>query len=167
MRRFVISAFAVSVLAACQPATTELTDELKSEIEAAVRTAAEDLWAGASEADMEHVLSHWRQQDGFCLMNANLRMCPEVLEAYRAAWNPDREVRLERQEADGVELWVVALSPTVALMARKSVETRGYYTNGEVTRASFANFAIFVLEDGEWKAHSMQQASWPIEEEEG
>ena len=39
MRRFVLAAFAMTVLAACQPATTELTEDQKAEIEEAVKQA--------------------------------------------------------------------------------------------------------------------------------
>jgi hypothetical protein len=166
MRRFVFAVFTLTVLAACQPVTTELTEEQKAEIEAAVRQVADDMYAGARDADWERIVSHWRQQDGLCLMGTTIRPCPEVREAYRQAWSPDQEVRLERQEMEGEDMRVVALTPTVAIMARTTEENRAYRSNGEVSRGTFAAFAVFVLENGEWKAHSMQQASWPIEDEE-
>ena len=166
--RLLLLVFPIAVmLTACQPATIELTEEQKAEIEAAVRQVVDEMYAGAREADIERVLSLWREQDGLCLMGTTLRSCPEVLEEYRQAWSPDREERLERQEFDGEVIRVMALSPTVAVMARTTEESRGYYTTGDVTRTRGVAFSVYVLENGEWKTHSFQQASWPIEDEEG
>jgi hypothetical protein len=44
MRRFVLAAFALTVLVACQSATTELTDEQKAEITAEVNMALDGFW---------------------------------------------------------------------------------------------------------------------------
>jgi len=68
-----------------------------------------------------------------------------------------------RLEADRYEAQVRVLSPTVAIAASTVDEVRGYYTNDLVRRSSFANLFAFVLENGEWKVHSMQNACWPIE----
>jgi hypothetical protein len=152
---------------ACQPATTELTEEQKAEIETAVRQVVDDVVAGAREVDFDRTTSHLSEQDGICLFGTTIRTCSEVVEMYRQAWSPDREDRLERQEADGEDTRVMVLSPTVALVATTTEENRAYYTTGAVSRGRFASFYIYVLEDGEWVAHSMQQASWPIEDEEG
>ena len=42
-------------------------------------------------------------------------------------------------------------------------ENRAYLPDGKVNRARFASFFVYVLEDGQWKFHSGQQAAWPIE----
>lgn len=166
MRRFIFAGFALTVLAACQPATSEFTEEQKAEIEIAVRQVVDDMYAGARAVDIERILTHWGQQDGLCVFTTILP-CSEVLESYRQAWTTDSEVRLERQEMDGEDIRVMALSPTVALMARTTEENRAYYTNGDVGRARFSTLTVFVLENGEWKAHSALQASWPIEDDDG
>ena len=61
MRRTVLAAFALTVLAACQPATTELTEEQKAE---AVQALA-DSWAGFKEAveneDYDGWAAYWTQ----------------------------------------------------------------------------------------------------------
>jgi len=165
MRRFVFAALAVTVFAACQPATTALTEEQKAEIESAVLEVVEDIYEGAKEIDMDRVLRHFSEQDGLCLFGSVIRSCLEVRESYSEAWSVDNENRPLRQEMDGVEIRVMALSPTVALAARTTEENRYYASTGEVSRARFANFLVFVLEDGEWKSHSSQQSSWPIEDD--
>jgi len=165
MRRFVLAAFALTVFVACQPAATELTEEMKAEIESAVLEVVEDIFEGAMEIDMDRVSSHFSEQDGLCLFGSTIRSCLEVQESYSNAWSPDNENRPLRQEEDGVEVRVMALSPTVALVARTTEENRYYASTGDVSRARFANFNVFVLEDGEWKSRAGQQASWPIEDE--
>ena len=51
MRRFVLAAFTMTVLAACQPATTELTEEQKAEIAAEIRQTARAFWSSIEETD--------------------------------------------------------------------------------------------------------------------
>jgi len=42
-------------------------------------------------------------------------------------------------------------------------ENPAYLPGGKVVRARFSSFFVYVLEDGQWKFHSGQQAAWPIE----
>jgi phenylpyruvate tautomerase PptA (4-oxalocrotonate tautomerase family) len=47
MRRILLAALAVSVFVACQPATTELTEEQKAEIAAEIRQVVAEFWQTA------------------------------------------------------------------------------------------------------------------------
>ena len=49
MRRFVPAAIALFVFPACQPATIELTEGQKAQIEAEIREALDGLWAAAED----------------------------------------------------------------------------------------------------------------------
>ncbi len=164
-----LGALIAVVLAGCQGQTGEvatlLTDAQRTEIETAVRLVLEDVYVGAREADFDRVASHFSERDGLCLMGTAIHSCKEVMRNYRQAWSPDNAQRLERQEADGQVIQVMALSPTVAVVAVTTEENRAYFSTGEVSRAAFANFFVYVLEDGAWKYHSGQQASWAIEDE--
>ncbi len=53
MHRFVLAGSTLTVLAACQPATTDLTEEQKVEIAAEVDSVANDLWAAWAAADFD------------------------------------------------------------------------------------------------------------------
>lgn len=57
MRRFVIAALALTVLAACQPATTELTDYQKGEVAAEVMMVVDELMAAWNAEDATTSLS--------------------------------------------------------------------------------------------------------------
>ena len=59
MRRFVFAAFAVTVFAACQPASTELTDYQKAEIAAEVELLHGQFWDAWRAADVDRGLSYY------------------------------------------------------------------------------------------------------------
>ena len=167
MKRVV--AFLAVMMAACQgapePMVEEFTDAQRSQIEAQVRQVVEAVYAAARDADAEGVFVHASTEDGLCVMGRTISSCQEVQNRYREAWSPDREERLEQQEMEGQEIRVMALSPTVAVVAATTQENRAYRTTGEMSRAAFASFFVYILEDGEWKSHSGQQASWAIVDE--
>ena len=165
MRRLVLATFALSLLAGCQPATVELTEEQKAEIAAAVRQVFEDEIAAANEADFERITSHMSEQDGICLYGTTIQSCSEAKEAAWQVHSQEAEVSLVRQEADGEETRVVVLSSAVALVANTVQENRAYFSDGAVMRGRFASLIVYVKENGEWKNHSSQEVSWPIEDD--
>jgi hypothetical protein len=55
MRRFVLAAFALTVLVGCQPATTELTVEQKAEIAAEVSLRLNSFWDALKDADFDRI----------------------------------------------------------------------------------------------------------------
>jgi hypothetical protein len=54
MSRFILTAFAVTALAACHPANTEMTEEQKAEIAAEVRAFGEAYIAAFPELNATH-----------------------------------------------------------------------------------------------------------------
>jgi len=67
MRRFIIAAFALTFLAACQPATTELTEEQKAEIAAEVNAIHSEMWDAWREADVPKAMSNYLDSPEFTL----------------------------------------------------------------------------------------------------
>ena len=61
MRRFVLAAFALTVLAACQPATTELTEEQKAEIAAEVNLRLDTFWDVLRNPDYDQILEFFHE----------------------------------------------------------------------------------------------------------
>jgi uncharacterized protein (TIGR02246 family) len=76
MRRLVLAAFSLTVLAACQPATTELTEEQKAAIADTVRQLSTDYLASVSTLDADTVMAFHIDSDEF-------------------AWSIDSELSLE------------------------------------------------------------------------
>ena len=65
MRRIVLAAFALTVFAACQPATNELTDNQKGEIAAEVELLHGQFWDAWRETDVARGMSYYRNSPDF------------------------------------------------------------------------------------------------------
>ena len=141
----------------------KLTDAQRAQITSAVRKVVDDVYAGAREVNFNRISAHMSKEDGVCLFGQAISSCKEVTKSFADAWRPDRPDRLQRQEMDGQETRIMPLSPTMAIVATTIKENRAYLPDGKVNRARFASFFVYVLEDGQWKFHSGQQADWPIE----
>lgn len=165
---FGFPALGLTVLLGCgetaAPADDTFTDVKRAEIEAEIEQLMTELYDAAKEANIEPMLARQPAEPGICLWGTSIYDCQQVFDNYREAWSRDEGRRLERQEMDGEEIRVMAISPTVAVGVHTSEENRAIYTDGQVSRARFASFSVFVLEEGVWRIHSGQQASWPIEE---
>jgi len=51
----------------------------------------------------------------------------------------------------------------VAVAAVTMAENRAYTESGDVNATTIAGLWVYVLEGGEWRVHSGQSASWPVE----
>ena len=67
MRRIVSALVAVTVFSACQPATTELTEEMKAEIAAEVEQRVADYADAIRMRDIDEMLDFWADVDGFVI----------------------------------------------------------------------------------------------------
>jgi len=65
MRRFVLAAFALTVLAACQPASIELTDYQKAEIEDEVQLLHDQFWDAWRETSVDRGMSYYLNSPQF------------------------------------------------------------------------------------------------------
>jgi len=171
MRSLAAVGFAVTVLTTLlgcgeTPAPPEqaLTAAQRAQIEAEVEQVMIEIYDAAKEVDIEPMMARLPTEAGICLWGTNIYDCNEIFESYREAWTRQEGRRLDRQEMEGEAIRVMAISATVAIGVHTSEENRAVYTDGQVSRARFASFSVFVLEDGVWKIHSGQQASWPIED---
>lgn len=145
MRRIVFAAFALTVLAACQPATTELTDEMKAEITEAVRQVNADYWAAwARMENFDAYAAYYSNHSAdFPLVEFGSR------EEHRSAVIPIWD-GLHTWEIQQMELGVRVLSPDEAFLAGSTVslltDTAGVTV---VWEQDWAN--VWILEEGRWK----------------
>ena len=142
MRRFVLAASALTVLAACQPATTELTEEQKAEIEAAV--------VEASVAYTE--VYHGKDFDGYMSFNSDWAGSPwggaetlgELRSGVQAEWD-----RWDLEHENG-EMKVMVLGPDAAAVTFTQVQVR--IDSAEVRQETAHKLAfVWVREAGRWK----------------
>jgi hypothetical protein len=144
------------------PAEEEFTDAHRAQIEAEVGQIMADLVNAAKQADMESIAAGLTAEGSVCVWGATVFDCRQLLDRHRGAWTSGEETWLERQEMDGEEIRVMAISPTVAIGVLTVEENRAIFSTGDVVRASFASLSVFVLEGEGWKLHTGQQASWPV-----
>ena len=146
MHRLILAAFALTVLAACQPATTELTEEQKGEIAAEVQLLHDQYWDAWRETDKDRGMSYYRNSPDFVFANGV---------ALVKGWGTLNEA----VQSWTVESQVVTIDESIATVLAPDIVhfvENGTYsvtsTSGETgPDIPFAVSTIWVLRDGEWK----------------
>ncbi len=136
----------------------------RAAIEQQVKDVMTRFSAAARATNADSLLALMTREDGVCLFGydgAKPTTCKEVWAGLRWAWSDQNPKRPVRQEFDGEQIQVTALTPTVAVASWTLAEDRAYGKDGQlVFRAPFADLFVFVLEDGQWRIHSAEQAAW-------
>lgn len=149
MRRFVISAFTLTVLAACQPATTELTEEQKAVIAAEVDSLTNEWWDAWRVLDVDRGASFMYDGPGMTWASDGYRTLYSVAEA-KEVWEPSL-AGLQRQEMELTNARTVVLAPDIVWTLREFdyavVDTAG----NTVAEGQFKETAVWVKRDGEWE----------------
>ncbi|MDH3292258.1 MAG: hypothetical protein OEO20_15165 [Gemmatimonadota bacterium] len=144
MRRIVFAAFALTVAAACQPATTDLTEAQRAEIVAAVSQVATDNWrAWLAQEDVDEVLSvssdwagtPWSGTSSLDQMRSDMGL-------HWDRWDYDQDVEYDW------DVWVLAPNVAAAKMTTDYVRTD---VSGTVQEWTVNWATVWVLEDGAWK----------------
>lgn len=148
MRRFVLAAFALTVLAACQPVATELTVERQAEIAAEVELIHGQFWDAWRETDLERGMSYYLNSPEFTLTYQG-----QMISGISAFWNLARQafanISSQRISFDATKTTVLAADVV-------SVTAQGTYTPIDTEGVAgpeyvFAFITIWVKRDGEWK----------------
>lgn len=150
MRRFVLAAFALAVFAACQPASQELTDNLKAEIAAEVELLHGQFWDAWRETDFERGMSYYLNSPEFTFTYQG-----QMISGYSAFWDffESAFTSVESQTISIDESKTTVLAADVV-----SVTVQGTYAptdTGGVTgpESTLAFTTVWVQRDGEWKVH--------------
>ena len=148
MRCFVLAVFALTVLAACQPATTELTEEQNAEIAAIIDSLTDEWWDAWNALDVERGLS-FIHDDPRMTWTGAARTLYSVAEG-REVWGPHL-AGLERQVHDVTNARTVILAPDIVWTLRE-FEFQVIDTTGTVvSEGQSIETAVWVEKDGEWK----------------
>lgn len=156
MRRFILAAFAFTVLAACQPAANELTEEQKAEIVAEVELV-HGQWVDAwKAADVERGMSFFLDAPELAeVVDGELTIgFSTIRDGWTAAFG---EIASQTLTLSGLQTMVLA--PDVVCATEQG--TYAVTDTAGVTRpeVSYAYTAIWVRVDGEWKIHYGHQSS--------
>ena len=150
MRRFVFAAFALTVLAACQPATTELTDYQKAEIAAEVELLEGQFWDVWRRMDVEAGMSYYYNSP-----ELSFAWDGQVLVGWTSGYDASEanSAIFVSQTINFTDSWTTVLAPDVVLVTQHG--TRAWTDPDGVTspELTFAWTSVWVRRDGEWKVH--------------
>ena len=148
MRRFVLAAFALTVFAACQPATTELTVEQKAEIAAEVELVHGQLWDAWRETDLHRGMDYYRNSPEF-----TFAMEGQLFNGYDALHDAAHEMfaSTASQTITLAESQTTVLAPDVVCVMEQGIGAATDTLGVTGPANPFAFTAIWVLRDGEWK----------------
>ncbi len=152
MRRFVLAAFALTVLAACQPATTDLTEEQKTEIATEVNAAVDDLWDIFGQADYDRGIVYWEHSPNltFAGTQGGILMGFSTLDSiYRPFFNT-----IASQEIDIAERHITVVAQDAAYVIE-----RGTYAQTDTSGVTgptrpFAYTYLWVHTEAGWRISS-------------
>jgi hypothetical protein len=148
MLRLILAVFTLTVLAACQPATTELTEEQKAEIAAEVTGRLDALWEELKQPDVDQLLTFTSQALGSF----------SVSDGVFTEWSPasDSMMRAALAEWEDQVLTVsetrtVVLSPDVVYTMRVGTDSVTLKSGEASPTRPWAWTSIWVRRDGEWR----------------
>ncbi|MBG7605458.1 MAG: nuclear transport factor 2 family protein [Actinobacteria bacterium] len=159
MRRFVLAAFALTVLAACQPASTELTEEMKAEIAAEVNALQPDYLDAWSEADFERGMAYWVQSPDVAYANQGV-----MTAGYANMFSTFGPViqSVASQEFEITDRHTVVLASDVVCVVTQGTTTITDLDGVATTGPPGVSFTTWVRRDGEWKVYLLNESNSPI-----
>ncbi len=148
MRRVFVAASATAVLAACQPAPSELTEDVKAEIAAEVNAIHEEFWDAWRETDFDRGMSYYVDSPEFTFAFQG-----QMISGYSAFRNflEQAFANVASQTVSFNETRTAVLAPDVV-----SITAQGAYsatsTDGVIgPESNFAFTTLWVRRGGEWK----------------
>jgi hypothetical protein len=159
MRRLALVVLSLAFLVACQPATTELTEEQKAEVAAELNAIKADFWDAWREWDVDRGMSYYHNSPDFIWANEGLLIGWEALnEAARAANLESQAIAINESRVTVLDVDAVHM---VEQGTYSETDTDGV-TGPEMT---FAFSALWLRSNGEWKVHAVHVSRLPAEDQ--
>jgi ketosteroid isomerase-like protein len=148
MHRFALAAFALTTLVACQPGTTDLTEDQKAEIAGAIEQRVEGYMEAVKRYDADWLLNFWADVDGFVYAeDGNLVFGHDAIANPTRDWIAALETVIQAEFSNG---HTFVLAPDAACHTTEyqwSVVT----TEGDTLSSRGSWTYVFKQFDGEWK----------------
>ena len=160
MRRFILAVFTMTVLVACQPATTELTEEQKAEIAAEATAINEVFWDAWRAADFEQGMSYFHNSPDltFALDGTLIHGYDGVDATFRPVF-----AGVVSQVITIPDSRTFVLAPDVVCIMEsgsyKATDTAGVAT----PELGFAVTTVWKHQGGEWKVRQVHESYPPTE----
>ena len=156
MRRFVLAAFGLTIVAACQPTSIELTDYQKSEIAAEVQLLHDQFWDAWREASVDRGLSYYLNSPEF-----TAALEGQLIHGYAAfedfARSAFANVASQSITIDDSQTTVMAHDVVCVIEHLTYAQTDGAGVTGPEYTAAIT--LAWVLRDGEWKVYHFHNSS--------
>ena len=156
MRRFVLAAFALTVLAACQPASIELTDYQKAEIEAEVQLLHDQFWDAWRETDVTRGMSYYFDSPNFtaALEGQLIHGFAAFEELARSAFSnvTSQSITIDESQTTVMAHNIVCVIERITYTQTDAEGVTGPEYTAAITLA-------WVLRDGEWKVYHFHSSS--------
>ena len=152
MRRLVLSAVSLAFLAACQPATTELTEEQKAGIADTVTRIVRGIMEAAEALDHEKHIAPFSDE----LVSADNGSVTTNWDSIRVA---DREFMRSMSSVEGTfgEMFVEVLGPSAAVVTAP-YEATLIDTTGTRMHVAGAGTYVFAQVAGRWRIIHMHRS---------
>ena len=148
MRRFVFAAFALTVFAACQPVTNELTEEMKAEIAAEVNALNNESTNAWREADVDRGMSYYRNSPEF-----TFAVDGQLITGFSTFYDMAHSgfANIASQTITVTESQTTVLAPDVVCTVAKSMSAATDTLGATGPESAFVSTNIWMRHDGEWK----------------
>ncbi len=159
MRRFVIAAFALTLLAACQPVATELTVEQKAEIAAEVGLVVPQFFDAFRDGDFDRGMEYWLDSpDAAYASQGSVNFGYDNLVSL---YGPVFE-RIASQTFRVSDQRIVVLARNVVQVITQSSNTQTDTDGVTGPERQVVAFAIWVRRDDGWKVLSIHESLLPV-----
>jgi hypothetical protein len=153
MCRFVLAAFALTVLAGCQPATTELTEEQRAAIAAELNAIHTDMWDAWRAADYDQGVSYFKTEG----LQFAYEGAVYDYSGFEELWRPLFE-NIASQVITIAESQTTVLSQDAVCIVDAGTYTVTDVDGVTTPEESFAFTGIWVNHEGEWKLSLMHES---------
>ena len=158
MRRVILAAFALTVLAACQPAPTELTEEQKAAIADTIRQLDEVVNRAYDARDLEAFLSHF--VDGPAYVNVNQGVLQDRAGVRERLESDFTEYPSNTTEVTDRRIFVLGPNAVVCTVLTTYTQTN---TDGESSEGTSAYTSMWTRSNGEWQVVHEHASQLPAE----
>jgi len=156
MRRIVLAGCALTVLAACQPASIELTDYQKAEIEAEVQLLHDQFWDAWRETDVTRGMFYYLNSPEFtgALEGQLVHGFAAFNDLARAAFSnvTSQAITIDESQTTVMAHDIVCVIEHVTYTQTDTAGATGPEYTAAITLA-------WVLRDGEWKVYHFHSSS--------
>jgi uncharacterized protein (TIGR02246 family) len=160
MRRHALVVLPLAFLAACQPATTELTDEQKAEIAAEVDSIQAEFMDAWKEGDFERAITYYYDSPDLTVaIDGTIEHgYAEIMAKARPGYTQVASMDITITSSE-----TIVLAQDVACKVEGGIMTATFKNGFTTPEQSYVYTPVWVSREGEWKIHVMHESFPPTQ----